>query len=318
MYFPYLFGKRSELLALRAAADVMAEDQRVFPIVEPVISNPDDLLRFMQAMQKAEMPAIVVTNPIHGDFKHGVPSDWINAVLPAFQRYPVVRPGYCCRPSSSAAQIATFLKTHYGHAVTLLYQSPHLSDSEFKNLAASQQVEFHICLLGKLPSSKRDLLPKLKLVDVFDNFNKLARNGDYEDENAEFFSDRHLSYVKDSAGFGDYTVIGSQFQAGGGQPAAVVIHVTFKDRQTGAVWVEHFLSDDTTYGVGRVERKYLQAVAKLCGAVKTRRTEFGIDAALAAYQTDDFDQHFPGLGKNKERQIYHHIALMNAILGGKL
>lgn len=316
MYFPYLFGKRSEFLALRAAAPGISKDQKVIPIVEPVQKASNNLLRFMQEMQKAKMPAIVIVNPTQGDFKHGIASDWLNVVETGLTENSHVMPGFCCHSSTSMPHVEAFLKKYSGRPACLLYQSPHLTDAEFVSLAGKAQVAFHVCLQGKIPASKRKLLPKQKLVDVIDNFNKQARNGDYEDP--EFFSDRHLNYATDSIGFGDFTVIGSQFQIGGGQPAAVVIHATYKDLTSSTIWVEHFVSDDTKLGVGRVEQKYLQAVAKLCKEVTTRPLEFGTDLALLAFQADHTTGHYPGLGKNKERQIHHHVEMMNSILCGKL
>ena len=316
MYFPYLFGKQSEFLALRAAAPVISKDKKVIPIVEPVQKASSNLIRFMQGMQKVNIPAVVIVNPTQGDFTHGIASDWLNAVEIGLTENPNLMPGFCCHSSTSMPQVDAFLKNYSGRPVCLLYQSPHLTDTEFSLLARRAQVAFHICLQGKIPASKRKLLPMHKLVDVTDNFNKQPRNGDYEDP--EFFSDRHLNYATDSIGFGDFTVIGSQFQVGGGQPAAVVIHATYKDPASRTVWVEHFVSDDTKLGVGRVEQKYLQAVAKLCNEVTTRPLEFGADLALLAFQGDHTSAHFPGLGKNKEHQIHHHVEMMNSILCGRL
>lgn len=316
MYFPYLFGKQSEFLALRAAAPGISKDKKVIPIVEPVQKSDGNLLRFMQEMQKAGMPAVIIINPSQGDFKHGVAPNWLNAIQAGFLANPLILPGYCCHSSTSMLQINAFLESYSDRPICLLYQSPHLTDAEFAGLARSKQVAFHVCLQGKIPASKRRSLPKEKIVDIVDNFNKQARNGDYEDP--EFFSDRHLNFAADSAGFGDFTVIGSQFQLGGGQPAAVVIHATYKDSASNSIWVEHFVSDDTKLGIGRVEQKYLQAVAKLCREVTRRPSEFGMDAGLLAYQADHATGHYPGLGKNKERQIHHHVEMMNAILCGKL
>jgi hypothetical protein len=110
--------------------------------------------------------------------------------------------------------------------------------------------------------------------------------------------------------------LGATFEPGGGQPSAVAIHATFKEG--GAVWVEHFVSDDVERDVGTVGEKFLQAAGKLVARVREAPLAFGRDEALQAYANDVAEEHFPGLPKNKERQIYHHLALMHQLLTGAL
>nr|WP_278249012.1 sce7725 family protein [Paenalcaligenes suwonensis] len=148
-----------------------------------------------------------------------------------------------------------------------------------------------------------------------DDFQRKARNADYE--GIEFFTDRHLSFLSEGVGFGDYTVLGATFEGGGGPAAAVAIHGTFKG-QGGAVWVEHFVSDDTERNVGTVGGKYLQAAGKLVLRARHAPEMFGNDKALQSFAADVVALHYPGLGKSKERQIYHHVALMYQLLTNRL
>jgi hypothetical protein len=92
----------------------------------------------------------------------------------------------------------------------------------------------------------------------------------------------------------------------------------YKDPAAGALWVEHFVSDDTDIEVGTTAEKFLQAARKLVRVSGRRRAEFGNNEALAAYAEDVRANTSPGLMANKRRQIHHHLATNHSILTGVL
>lgn len=171
---------------------------------------------------------------------------------------------------------------------------------------------YHVVLQQKISSSHLKILPQKKLVHIVDAFNKQARNADYG--SAELFSDSHKNFKERGIGFGDYTVIGESFQEGGGPPGAVAIHITYRDSKKDEIWIQHFLSDEIEREAGTVESKYLEALEKLTKNHKKRPAEFGLNQAINEYFDDHGNRHFPGLGKNKERQVLHHIARIHGIL----
>lgn len=119
-----------------------------------------------------------------------------------------------------------------------------------------------------MSAAHRAMLPREKVVDIRDDFQRKARNSDYE--GIEFFTDRHLNFQEVAVGFGDYTILGATFEAGGGPAAAVAIHGTFKERG-GDVWVEHFVSDDIELNVGTVGEKFLQAAGNSSRVLRSFR-----------------------------------------------
>ena len=314
MYFPFVFGRQSELLALRETTKKYTASGRVIPVIEPVVKKPNDLLRCLKQFGDSEARAITIINPDKGDFKEGGAKAWRAEVDSILAKYPGLLPALKCGPKVTLPVIENFLAEYGLRQVALLYWNSPLTDGEIKKLAAKKSIAFHISLQAKMTSAQRSLLPKEKAVDIIDHFNKLARNADYA--GAEPFTDRHKTYVQTSVGFGDYTVIGSLFQLGGGKPGAVAIHATFKHPTNKNIWVEHFVSDDTDINTGSAASKYLETVAKIASTTPRRVPEFGTNAALAAYIDDHNIGHFSGLGKSKERQIHHHIALMHDILHG--
>lgn len=312
MYFPYLYGRQSELLALRSASQQYFSSGVVVPVIEPVVAKSNAVVRCLEELGKAEHQAVIVMNPFQGELKGGAGAQWKKDIDAVLAKYPSLMPGLLCRQSVTTTNIQAFLKKYAKRDVALLYLNCSVPDAELKVIAGTTNVRYHICLQGKVTAAHRKLLPKSKAVHIFDNFNKQVRNADYE--GSEHFTDHHKEFADIGIGFGDYTVTGSEMLLGGGPPGAVAIHATYKNEDNDNIWVEHFVSDETDVAVGTAESKYLEAVAKFANKHPPREHEFGMNPALEAYFSDHDTGHFPGLGKNKERQIHHHIALMHDVL----
>lgn len=316
MYFPYLYGRRFELLALRSAHGELGISETIVPIVEPVRRNPGDLKQCLRDLGAGDVRTIVVLNPNQGDFASENARPFQRAVREEFDHYESLVPGFTCDQRSGLQEAISFIEEHRGRDVALLYHGSHLRPADITRLRAIDSVRFHISVRDSMAAEQRSLLPRGKAVDVRDRFNIRARNADYAGR--EFFSDSHQDFRANAVGFGDYSVIGYVYRGSGGPAHAVAIHGIFKEAETGQLWVEHFVSDDVDPDVGTVERKYLQAAAKLVRASTRRRNEFGQDAALAAYASDVSEHYYPGLGVNKQRMIHHHIAVNHRILLGEL
>jgi hypothetical protein len=316
MYFPYLYGRQSELLALKSASTPYFSSGVVVPIIEPAVTKSGALIRCLEDLGKKGNEVVVVMNPYQGEFKDGVGAQWKKEVEAVVKEHSSLLPGFLCRKGGTAANVQAFLKKYRSRDVALLYLNSGLSDDDMKDHVGAPNVRYHVCMNGKMTVSHRKLLPKDKAVHVGDHFNKQPRNADYSGQ--EHFCDSHKDFEDHGVGFGDFTVIGSELNLGGGPAGAVAIHATYKNEDNDDIWVEHFVSDETDVKVGTTEDKYLDAVAKLAAAHPPRGHEFGMNPALNAYLTDNISGHFPGLGKSKERQIHHHIALMHDVLTAAL
>jgi hypothetical protein len=315
LYFPYLYARQSELLALRSLSSNYQLREVVIPILEPVNNNPARLRQAINDFGAADDNLIVVTNPYQHEFNGRGLNGWIEPIEAAIDAHHSLIPGLLCSQATTAEQIRDFLAQYRNRDVALLYLNARLSDAQVQRLAERANIRFHINLHERMSAAHRAMLPRGKVVDVRDDFQRKVRNADYF--GIEFFTDRHLNYQQVAVGFGDYTILGATFEAGGGPAAAVAIHGTFKERG-GDVWVEHFVSDDVDINVGTVGEKFLQAAGKLVARARQLPRKFGNDQALQDYANDVATQHYPGLGKSKERQIYHHVALMHQLLTGQL
>jgi hypothetical protein len=312
MYFPYLYGRRFELLALRSASTEFPLAGTIAPVIEPVRENPADLKRCLQALGAKRVRAVVISNPHQGDFRDHSPAALLRALAEDFALHRSLLPGLLCDHRVRVQDVAAFLGRYPDRDVALLYSGFQVTAEELRGVAAEHRIRFHISVRDQMAANLRAVLPRGKAVDIRDRFNLQPRNADYA--GAEFFTDAHLLFRENAVGFGDYSVIGSAFHVGGGPAHAVAIHAVFRQAETGQVWVEHFVSDDVDPDVGSVEEKFHQAAAKLVRAVHRRRAEFGENSALEAHATDVRTNHFPGLGENKRREIHHHLAINHGIL----
>ncbi|MDY7046793.1 sce7725 family protein, partial [Virgibacillus sp. M23] len=190
-------------------------------------------------------------------------------------------PSYLISAHTKKANLDNFFKLYSDRNVALIYNSAHFADADIKSVAANGKIVYHVVLNEKVTAAQLALLPKEKLVDVRDSFNKMQRNADYD--GVEFFTDRHKLVGRRICAVGDYTITGRSLDIGGGKPGAVAIHVSYKDKVTADIWMEHFVSDDKDRDVGDVSTKFLQAARKLVTQVDLRPKEFGSDFALLAY-----------------------------------
>src|SRR5579862_9296110 len=225
MYFPYLYGRRSELLALRDAASEFDLSATVAPVIEPVNEDTGSIKRCLQHLGSHGLYTTVIVNPRQGDFRTANTNRLRRALASDFSQRPSLLPGLLCDQHTLRADVIAFLEAYPRREVTLLYCGPQLGVSDIRSFAEEQRVRFHISLRGQMPTSLRAVLPRGKAVDIRDGFNALARNADYA--GTEYFSDSHESFRADAVGYGDYSVIGAVYHAGGGPAHAVAIHITF-------------------------------------------------------------------------------------------
>jgi hypothetical protein len=316
MYFPYLYGRRFELLALREVLDEINIESLV-PIIEPVCEDLADIKRCLSQYGDNDSPCIVVINPDKYQLATAkAVAAFQRGVNPLFKEHSSLVPALHCSPNTSIAQVQNFQKFYGADELALIYSNAPFSDAEIRVLAADKRIAFHVIIQGRMSSAQQNLIPKSKKVEVGNCFNKLPRNADYGA--AEFFTDRHKAIPAECMGIGDYAILGSIFVPGGGTPSAVAIHATFKHPRDANVWVEHFVSDDVDPNGGSVASKFLQAAKKLVDAARRRPDEFGSNFSLDYFQQQVADNYFPGLPKNKQQQIMHHICLMLAVIDGDL
>lgn len=232
MYSPYLYARRSELLALRALISEEIDFTGLIPIIEPVLVNTGDIHRCMEAFGKNAKNLVILTNPNQHQFSKdpSTKKTFRDNSHHLFVKHETLIPGYCIGATTTQANINSFLSHYKDKNVALLYNSPALNEQEIKSNSASNQVSFHIVLNDKISTNQSALLPTHKKIDIRDSFNKLDRNADYSGR--ELFTDKHKNVGIGILATGDYTITGRKLEMGGGKPGAVASHITFKHQNT--------------------------------------------------------------------------------------
>jgi hypothetical protein len=95
-----------------------------------------------------------------------------------------------------------------------------------------------------------------------DKFKKQDRNADYLKQEDEFYSDDHLYFNKEGfIGFGDYSVIGNDYNESGFAPFAVAIHIIYFANDN-TLRIRHFVSNSNA-DISDVASKFHEAIMKL-------------------------------------------------------
>lgn len=83
-----------------------------------------------------------------------------------------------------------------------------------------------------------------------------------------------------------------------------------------SIWIRHFVSSNTQRGGAVVATMFLDVADQIANFVPNNLRQFGRNIGLDNYYLCSQSRHSPGLAKNKQYQITHHISFMLDILGG--
>ncbi len=314
MYSPFLYARSTELLCLRDLVAKQVNLTGLLPVLEPTHINTSGLITCLNAWVS---DLVVILNPYQNDFSTYANVVTINQQLNnIFIAKPNLIKGCLVKSSVNFQSITNWITTASTSRIALLYDNPALSDAEVQSLANNADVHYHIVLNGGLLPNQLALLPMNKVIIINDNFNKLARNADYNGE--EYFTNSHQFVSRPYLGFGDYTITGKVLDLSGGPASAVAAHLVFKELQSSNVWIKHFVSNNTQRNSSSIENKFLDVSDQITQHVPRHLNRFGSNIGLDYYYDSSRNRHFPGLPKNKQFQITHHISFMLDMINGRI
>lgn len=313
MYFPYLYGRREELLALRDLAEELSRWNCVIPVIEPVKPDPDDLCRCIQQMGDAGASVHLVVNPSHGDFEStDVLSRWKSRVDDILSSNSHVVPTYQISRPADVNNVDNFLAETEGNAIGIVVRSADLDPERLNSIVRSRDVVVFVHSSAN-PRSYLRVLPKDKAVLVEPCFNLQPRNADYEGE--EWFTSSHLDFEREGRrGFSDFGPLPNTFNEGGGQPGAVALHLSYQ-RPDGSIWLQHFVSDSVERGDGDASSKMSEATAKLHASYINFPQKFVESRGLLKFLQQHGDESPTSLGTSKRQQLVHHITTVAHAMG---
>lgn len=321
MYFPYLYGKQKELLAIRHLAKTLANDDAVQAIIEPVKQDTATLRITLDACEREELTNWVVVNPELLEFRGSSPQkswSWGKQALSELKVRKFTKPTLMLSRSTTEDIIEAFDEEYAGESVGIIVQ-PSLADLDDVLEQLGQVEVTRVFFKGPgASSSSMKAVGLEKCAWVEDRFPHRSRNADYDGRH--FFTDRHLNYKSNGlAGFSDYTILPPTPSDGGGPPGAVAFHMSHINlgKPVKELWVEHFVSDETDQKVNDNDGKFIEALEKFEIAVKRPDSGFGLTGAAKDYLSRAKSGNPPSLGTNKQLEIMHHLELVSGLIVGK-
>lgn len=300
MYFPYLRGRQSEMLAIRK---LLKEDRlniKVTPVIEPV--KPTATLRkTLEYFIERERELILVSNPQVGSFKNELnKTDETKMEFSELINNPLIK-------TLSIIKEADDLNERYDGYILKsedslqLYKNSRVVDSS-KMLFVPYKPEF-----------RRRLSEEGKTILHVDHFQAKERNADYLDVFSYVFSSDHKHFVSEGYyGFSDYSIVGSKFMEGGFAPRAIAIHMISLNNDN-ELHINHFTSE-TNDGISNPAGKFDQALTKLVSFFEG--DSINETFALKELRKHNHNGTYPGLGVVKQLSIMHHLELIGKYLEG--
>lgn len=308
MYLPFLRGKQFELLALRELAALPLDFSKISPIIEPVKKDLKSIETAIKAMSQIGVSVQLVVNPEQGELKRNYDPIFESIErLNAFGFNNIV-PAYLIGNErdfqffNSSAATKGYLNSGY----SLIHLNQIASGAALRTIANNSNLKFNVIHVNHLIALRRGYPPN-SLAFLSDPFVKQKRNVDYEDSEDEIFSSDCFFYAAEGfAAFADYLTIGAEYIEGGMLPYAVVIHLTYKDRDSENIRIKHFLSD-SNQDASDTAGKFGEALEKLVHFIDEENIH-----TIASEQFRDYANRgaYPGLGVLKKLSVMHHIELI--------
>lgn len=313
MYTPYVRGKQFELLALKELSVELGEHPAVRPVIEPVRAKGDALIRCLDELAMFNVQTSVILNPSVGELagESNAPQTLL-AQLEECVHDEHLRLGVQVRAGLDATSVLASISE------SALRDNPvDLVHFDFTGSSGIQGLSRDTSLqLAEDKSFARRYRPRLEggQIRLKDHFAAAAKktNLEYVGAPPSLFTDDNVYFAEDGfAGWGDYATIGTNFSEGGSSPRAVVIHLTYLDRDDGAIWLRHFSSDsneDTSDTAGKFGEALEKLVAFCDGADLRNR-------AIDSFRTYHEKKSYPGLGMVKKLSLQNHILVAMDSLG---
>ena len=308
MYYPYLRARQFELIALRELA-LENKLSKITPVLEPVKSGFNNLNIAHKVFQDKNQNAFLIVNPFQGE-KAGDGKDILDYIYQLNDSKYIVAFHYM----DNSDYINRFIK-EYNINECMIICLDNISDEDgFKTLSNHVSVS-HIMLLE--PNKYRSLDRYIKSLNkkyirLDDVFPKQQRNADYLDILAHKLTEEHLFYKEDNySGFSDFTVLTSEYIEGGSTPRAVVIHLSYLNREAeNQIWVRHFTSNSND-SIANVQGKFAEAASK---AVEFCNTYPLNNSAIVELSEIYNEERYPGLGTVKKISIKNHLLVIDNYL----
>lgn len=318
MYYPFLRGKRFELLALRElAADI--KDKNIIPIIEPIVIPEYEKGDFWRCLKEVvgdnNLKVIVVINPNVGELKNSIKEEVLFEFFKIFDSLDkngeLISIGIHLNFEKDVNIISSIVeKNSIKRSVYFIHSGMLSNAAESVNKITQNAIDvFHLAEEKsniRAYSSEYNFNSKkiIKLTDPFCSGLKKNTNSEYENNKNNFFTNNNIYYEDDGySGYSDYLTIGKEYVESGGIPMVVAIHLTFR-KNDGSIWIRHFASKTMTNTRANIAGKFGEALNYLLDFTKQENLT---NKAICDFQWCQDNARFPGLGGIKKISIKNHI-----------
>lgn len=310
MYYPYLRARQFELIALRELAGEGDFKGYVTPIIEPVRESFNNLNRANGVFAENGYSPFLVVNPLQGDITGD--RKWMLDYMAGLEASNF-------RAAFHYTNNADYIRRcieEYSLDDCMLICLDIFEDDDALRFLCREQAITRIALLD--PNKYRALGHYLKglhdkiYIRLDDLFEKQNRNADFLNIPAHKLSEEHLYYSTEGyKGFSDFTVLPSEFIDGGITPRAVVIHLSYIDKDKNSeIWIRHFTSDSND-SIANVQGKFAEAARKALHFCDSNNLNNSAIEELRRYFTTE---KYPGLGIVKKISIKNHLIIVSDFL----
>lgn len=307
MYYPILRGKQYELLALRELAAQNANlGESIYPIIEPVRTSSEGLLRSAQVLSDQKVGYGVVLNPSRGDFMLPTNQLSIPLFLSLFSDFDI-KPRPVFIVDSNYTQVFNLIERFELSDVMILFEES-LDSEKAKSLLDSARVS--IIIAPEVARSDRRVIRESgkEVILLEDKFVERRPNTAYRGIEEDYYTESFYYYGEDHYyGYADYCCLPKSYSPGGSTPKAIAIHLSYKKKNDN-LWVKHFVSDPE-YDAVILRNKYQSAIGKVAQFYGSVEQTPAVKELLA------MSNHFPGLGVLKKITIRNHIEVVCELHG---
>jgi hypothetical protein len=315
VYFPYLRGKRFELLAIRDFAKKLSEGgtsriDDVRPIIEPVSTPMDgkgDLFTALKIMKENDIGCSIIVNPSVGNIK--TVNEWeklVELISEIDSENKVFSFGIIIdnrKTLKNALEVVEKCAEH--RSITLIHKGETRLVQALKDFADKHIIDYHVCA-EKIDVRNYGFFKEAKYVKLTDPFKSESRNADYENNVEEIFSRWDQYYKEDGyAGYSDYLTIGENYADTGFMPRVVAIHFTYKKPEDRGIWIRHFVSQKNQAVTADVQGKFKESLKDMLAFIDSFDIEE--NEAIAQFRECNKSGSFPGLGMIKKLSIMNHL-----------
>ncbi|WP_148044698.1 sce7725 family protein [Stagnimonas aquatica] len=304
MYVPVLHARQSERSAVLRVSPLIKASDLCKPFFQPVTNKQRDVELLVRQASEAELPCFLLTTPLYDS----APSQrQILAAINAFDENDCMTPVVAITSELDVATFERRIAAVGRKEFAVFHDSEPGAPNPFRDALARAPglLVWHLFRGDTCSDRYMRQWPGPKAT-ISDHFNRRPRNQDYAADTDELYAARLR--VPGFDAFGDYTITGDFYAAGGGRPGAVAIHLSY-ERPDGTVGMRHFLSDSHDRA-DDVRDKFQEALAYLIDFLARQRGRLDFSSACDELKVLQQRSHFPGLPALKRISIQHHIELM--------